>query len=615
MKEYIVDFNDILDKVASLSPISDESIETLAYVFQKKAQSKEIAYFEKILGPGGEGAYSKLSKADEKKIEKFVNVKFTSVHNVKNGSFIVFPEAHKKEVSMTHGIVFKLKDNKTMVVSNDGRVVVLRNQEPFICIPVDNQSFTLNTMPIKALSIGDCFFVIRGNEAKEPLIARRVSPMSTLEEEFGFINPRESNINKDKRHSIGKIINVDDAKSLYVDSSNKDYDWNSSKNKHYTIKTLKNADFEDIENNEYMRRKSEETGLTQDRIKEICELFGYSKNNNIIAADEDYKVFKILGPLTGYVKSQNDYELIKNATDAGYGIDEMEKVAIDNNKIVLTCIDRKLNRFNLSIDYKDTSSRFMQGRNISFNNITKAKAKAILRILGYQGSKLSECIFKAKNEPRCIVPVPASCTLEDINKLEGGEMTNTSKEAVKDVLNQYANPYTIAKAVGIATTAGLLLNAGNVALVPALAGTKPAVDGVRVLSKILKNAESASIGLEKVANSQESDVILDYAKAVTIAHNYIEKVASVISDDKNIYPGLKDITLEVLKARPVYEKIAYDLTGYKVNQRLQGQEIISPSVIGNAIDSLDNLVKIANAVNNAMDLEKLSFIDKKNKEA
>ena len=599
MKNYLVDLNDILDKIASLKPISEESLDTISYVFQKKARTNDVKYFEKILGPGGEGAYGDLSKEEEKKIEKFSKIRFTSAHNLPNGCFIVFPEAHGTEVSMNHGIVFKLNNKATMIVSNDGRFVILENSEPFICLKVDNQSFRLNTIPIKALDKDDKFFVINGNEAQSPLKVISNTTMSYLLDEWDY--PVFSPKSKDNRHSIGHLIELTSA-----DPTSKSD--NTPARKIKRIRTLEDANFENMSKDEYVLKKSNQFCIPIDIVERSCR-FGY-KEEEFVVADENFKVFKLTGPLTGYIKSQQEFELVKNANDAGYDIDDIEKVAFSQNKITLVCTDRKNNRFNLSIDYRDTDSRFLQGRNLRFNNITKAKAKAILRILGYQGAKLSECIFKAKNEPRCIVPVPASCTMEDIKRLDGGEMTNTSKQAVKDALNEYANPYTIAKAVGIATTAGLLLNAGT-AIAPTVAGSGAAVAGTRILSKILKNAENASIGLEKVASDESSDIILDYAKAATIAHNYLEKVAEVINDDKNLYPGLKDITLEVLKAKPVYEKIAYELTGYKVNQRLQGKEIINPSVIGNAIDSLDNLVKVASEINKTMDLEKLSFVKRK----
>lgn len=602
MKTYEISLDNILDKIAEINPMSEQDFETICHVFQKKAQMNELAYFEKL---AKEDEEEELDRIAEERIEKIASVKFQSVHNLKNGSFIVFPETRNKEVFLTPAIYFKeLKaadfnsniPGFSMVVANDGRIAILKNGDPFICMPVDKQTFKLHATGIKSLGRDDIFFAMKKNSACSPIKINEVYKITTVKDEWGY--PIGTN-SKDNYKSAGLIF-----KGFHE----------TDKIKRYSgmvyIRTLKDTKFDSLSKDEYVSRKANEIAEPINSVKRSSRLSD-SNGNSCICTDEDTTVFVVTGYITGYLKSQSDYERIHQYKDAGYDLDEITKMAAFTtlNTVNLTCINRKDNKFNLTIDYKDTDARMFKGRNLSFNNITKAKAKAILRIVGFQGMKVSEAIFKAKNEPNARLPLPATCTMEDIKKLEGGEMTNTSSKAIKDAIHEYADPYKIAKGIGVATTAGLLLGAGT-AVAPSIS-TPVVATGLRVLGKIVNHAAESANEFEKLAQDHESEVFLDYAKSMVIAHNYLDKVATVINDNKNSYPALKDASLEVLKAKPVFEKMAYELTGYKVNQSLSGTETIRPVLISQAIENLDNLVKIASAVNGSMDIEMLNFMSKK----
>ena len=241
-----------------------------------------------------------------------------------------------------------------------------------------------------------------------------------------------------------------------------------------------------------------------------------------------------------------------------------------------------------------------------FNRISKGKLKAILRILKFEGNTISEIIFKAKNEQKAEYPIPASCTIKDIQELQGGDVHNVSKEAVKGAVQKYINPLNIAKGLALATASGLVTDGVGqlLAKYPASPNVASKLGG---FAKFFSESAELSGAFEKAAQEYESEDFLDYARVIALSGHFSEKVATALEDHNNVYPSLKDVAHEIVMAKPVLEKFAYDLTALKVNQSMHKTEMVPNNIIRGAIENMDTLYKMAYGIDNAIDKDNLTF--------
>lgn len=601
-KEIITDLNGILERVASVSPMTDKEYDALAFVINKKAHEERTAMFEKMASD-----MSEPTRKEMELIEKKVQFKFQDASSMENGEFIVFPEMSNGQISMTPGVVLSELDESVcgiagrsfkFVCAIDGRIKVIGNGEQFLCTKAPNKAFKLPTNGLGVLKQGDVFFAIKDNDVIPPSEVTQV------------INVRVGD--RAIENAINSVCKVFDCCTIDMAENQKDVffatrkeDRHSWKKGRFAITSMDGKKFEKMPYHEFLEAKAKETVLAEDMINAVMPKWTLNLETakDILTTDMQTPIIKVKGIINTNFKSQHEFDTKNQLCEAGY---DVEKVAFTMNTVTVYCNDRKQGIYNMVVEYRNTEERFMNLRKQIFNRVSQGKAKAILRILKFEGNMVSEIIFKAKNEPKAVYPIPASCTQEDIKELQGGEETNVSKENIKNSVKKYVNPLTIAKGLAVATTAGLAQSAATdfVTKYPMSPANLSKLDS---LNSIFKMSGELSGELEKAAQKYESEDFLDYARVMAISAKFGEKIATIIEDKNNAYPSIKEVSQEIMMAKPVLEKFAYDLTTLKVNQSVQGHELIAPNVISETISTMDNLYKCACAVNRSINKDDLTF--------
>lgn len=605
--EIITDLNDLLEKTASIAPMTEEEMEAIAFVLSKKAHEERVAKLDKIANEVEEP-----TRREMELIEKKASFKFTDASSMKHGDFIVFPEIDGSEVSLTPAVILSDLDDTMInvkgkafkfVCSIDGRIKVL-DGEKFLCAKAEDKAFKLPTTGFGSLKEGDTFFALKGNKVIAPSAVRSITA------------PRIGSHDRYDENSINKICNIfecstidcaENKKDIYFSPSTPRGDsrdsWRRGK---FSIVTMDGKKFENTTMHEFLEAKSKETGLTQDKINAVIPRWALDLEENggkLLTTDMQSPIIKVKGVITTNFKTQEEYDTKSRLHEAGY---DVEKTAFTVNTITVYCVDRKQNIFNITVEYKDTEERFMNLRKQIFNRVSKGKLKAILRILKFEGNTISEIIFKAKNEQKAEYPIPTSCTIKDIQELQGGDVHNVSKEAVKASVEKYINPLNIAKGLALATASGLVTD--GVGQILAKHPVSPSVASkLGGFAKFFSESAELSGAFEKAAQEYESEDFLDYARVLALSGHFSEKVATALEDHSNVYPSLKDVAHEIVMAKPVFEKFAYDLTALKVNQSMHKAEMVPNNVIRGAIENMDTLYKMAYGIDNAISKDNLSF--------
>ena len=605
--EIITDLNALLEKTASIAPMTEEEMEAIAFVLSKKAHEEHVAKLDKIANEVEEPTRREMAV-----IEKKASFKFTDASSMKHGDFIVFPEIDGSEVSLTPAVILSDLDDTMVnvkgkafkfVCSIDGRIKVL-DGEKFLCAKAEDKAFKLPTTGFGSLKEGDTFFALKGNKVIAPSAVRSITA------------PRIGSHDRYDENSINKICNIfecstidcaENKKDIYFSPSTPRGDsrdsWRRGK---FSIVTMDGKKFENTTMHEFLEAKSKETGLTQDKINAVIPRWALDLEENggkLLTTDMQSPIIKVKGVITTNFKTQEEYDTKSRLHEAGY---DVEKTAFTVNTVTVYCVDRKQNIFNITVEYKDTEERFMNLRKQIFNRVSKGKLKAILRILKFEGNTISEIIFKAKNEQKAEYPIPTSCTIKDIQELQGGDVHNVSKEAVKGAVQKYINPLNIAKGLALATASGLVTD--GVGQLLAKHPVSPSVASkLGGFAKFFSESAELSGAFEKAAQEYESEDFLDYARVLALSGHFSEKVATALEDHNNVYPSLKDVAHEIVMAKPVLEKFAYDLTALKVNQSMHKTEMVPNNVIRGAIENMDTLYKMAYGIDNAISKDNLSF--------
>ena len=609
LAEIVTDLNALLEKTASIKPMSDEELETIAFVLNKKADEENEARFEKLANE-----IEEPTRREIEAMEKKASFKFSDASLMKHGDFIVFPEINGSDISLTPAVILSDLDDSMIdrkgktfkfVCAIDGRIKVL-DGEKFLCAKAEDKAFKLPTTGIGSLKVNDTFFALKGNKVIPPsTVMNIIEPRVNRQNDFGY-----------DKNSINKICNIFECATIDCAETKKDIYFSPSERRgngigawrkgRYSITTMDGKKFENTTIHEFLKAKSEEVGLPQETVNAVIPRWALDLEENggkIFTSDMQSSVIKVKGGITTNFKTQEEFEAKSKLHEAGY---DVEKVAFTVNTVTVFCVDRKQNLFNMTVEYKDTEERFMNLRKQVFNRISKGKLKAILRILKFEGNTISEIIFKSKNEPKAQYPIPASCTMENIKEIQGGDVHNVSKEAVKANIQQYVNPLAIAKGLAMATATGLITDSAAqlVAKHPVSPNVAAKLGG---FAKFFSECAELSGAFEKAAQEYENEDFLDYARVLALSGHFSEKVATALSDTNNVYPSIKDVAHEIVLAKPVLEKFAYDLTALKVNQTMQRSEMIPNNLIRGAVENMDTLYKMAFGIDNAISKDNLTL--------
>lgn len=601
--EIVTDLNALLEKSASIKPMSEEEYEAITFVLQKHAAQKEKDYLEKLAADEENETPTRKELRD---MEAKANVRFYDAKDMPHGTFIVFPEMNGTEISLTPGVVLsdfselKIKkhfSNFKCVVSQDGRMKIL-DGEKFICKPAPDRAFKFPTTSLASLTDDDVFFALMGDKVLVPSVVKHVSELK-----LGGFGEGNSVRTVGKCLTLQAVTDTSAGNIFRKDVANEGY----SVAGRYSVLTLNDKRFEYMNYNTFLQDKAKEQVLSTDIINAIVPKYdlnlGLSEHASVLVTDDNSKIIKVKGSIDNNFKTQDEYEMKTKLSESGY---DVEKVAFSINTVTIVCTDRRSKVFNVTVEYRDTEERFMNLRRQQFNSISEGKLRAILRITKFQGSQINEIIYKAKNEPRASYPIPESCTVEDIKKLQGGAVTNVSKESVKAAVSKYINPFEITKTLAVATAADMIGRGATSMITPD--NVKKMGKVFNFINKIASEAGELSATFEKLAAEHESEEFLDYARALATSSFFHEKLATAMKDERNCYPSVVDVAHEIVMAKPVFEKFAYDLTALKINQQIHKQEIVNPNVVSHAILGLDQLYKTARAIEAGFDKDNLKFM-------
>lgn len=623
--------DDMLEKSVNLKPLTEKQIESITYCINKAARDKFSDEIEKL---AAEEKDSKLTREERKALEN--KTFFTNISSFKNGDYITFPYRQENDISMAPGIVLELSssvpgveggkkiNNKMKVVmTTENNYLPIKKGMNFLCKKSNNESFKLRSVEISKLSADSKFILGSGSEFSPIFKIEKIDAVRKAVTESGknkiyreFVGSDDCGSNVSKGQvNLENLFTILACVPVGVD----EYFLNLSDKStvYFVVGDFDTNRIVKINSPDDISQISKKVRMVYDNNYRYFEsiLSKYQYSGRVYAVDLNTKVIPVMSKIKGYFESQAQYENMDSLHTAGYNLMGLEKLAADTNKIRVICTDRKNEKYNLSFDYKDTSKRLFRMRRQQFSGISKEKLKVILRLLKYNPKTINDIVFKAKNEPSVSYPISADCTIEDINKIENGNIINLSAKNTKEAISDAIGADKLAKSIALAIPAALTANAISTTVRNNPDGTLAGVlknPTIRAIFGMKKRAKELSQRFEKYASENDSYELLDIAKMFAIEHNMLDKIAESLDSD-NIYPGLFSLSKEVSNAKPVLEKFAYDLIGLKIDQQKAGIEKIGSIEIQSAVESLDELYKIAYSISENADIDHIKFVQIKKK--
>lgn len=581
----VIDLDELLDIAASIAPMSDNECYAFAQIIEQKAYNDYKERFEKTASSWN---LNDLTEREERKLEKKAKQKLSNLADFKNGDFIAFPELSQNGISMTPAIVFETSRGK-MVLTQDRRYEMVKNHSEFICGPLQTE-FKIKMGAVNQLEEGSEFILLVGDKAE---------PVQTVRHTKSFLKhdkPLSWDIETDKH--LPKCL----AKFIYYSEAERD--------KAKVLCMLNNGSaVTSVSAEECAELVARDNGMTEGDIRRFVPEFRYLQKDDILAVNPKTPLIFVTSRIATRITSNKQLDSIDKLHQTGHEIGlETEKVAFSLNSITVLCKNRKMKVFDLAIEYKDSSARMMTKRRRDFNNISIGKLKAILYMLKYDGQVINDIIYKAKTELKAEYPLPYGCSEEDIANVFGGnEEVNVSKETIKNTVSKFVNPNALAKGVASAATVALLADAGTQHILRGGAGSAGLQKAMTFAGNIMKGANEVATEFEKIAIANESEIYLDYAKTMALTSLFAEKIAMAIDDEKNTYPSIKDMSRSILAAKPVFEKLAHNMTKEKYDG-LKGENIANMAVLGSGVLLLDRLHKLAYEVDKSLDLTDMKFM-------
>lgn len=602
-----VNLDGILEKVASVAPMTEKQFDAIAYVLNKKAHDEHMGNLEKLASEIDE---IKTTRKDVKNFEKFKNINYIDASQVSNGETIVFPEQKGNELTLTPAIVFTKFETplgngvRTMVVANDGRIKLLKSGDKFLCIKAE-KNFTLPRTELAAVEENNSFFALKGDDLYGPFTIREKEIAHEKSCFKQYVSPEQEKIRMD----ILSVVPVlsDDFGAIASDS-----DRIVEGRRMPIVLATEDRKFDELNYTDFIKMMAMDQGLPEDKTSMLLPKYRVTNQaypvfekgtksehnkakNIVVVSSPQTKVFKINGVITTHLKDKGELDHLYKLASTGYDLTEKSAMNLNEN-IRVECIDRKQKLFNVSVNYRDKDKRFMNARRQNFDRIGEQKLRAFLHILKFDSNVVKEIVYKAKNEPRCFYPLPAKCTTEDVKKLEGGSMINLSTRDVKKTVNKFVNPSNIAMSVSTALISGLAADT-----LTDFAKTKNGLKVFDTLKKFANESKALSVSFEKLAKEHENVEYLDYAKAMALSYHLNEKVATAINDTNNVYPDLVDAARDITASKELLEKFAYDLTSRKINQQKAKYYEANPNYLVGAVNMIDNMYKVAGAIENSID--------------
>jgi predicted Zn-ribbon and HTH transcriptional regulator len=613
-------FDAACEKVAALKPLTKDNEVAIMSAFEKIAHEELMGGLEKL----ADDTNSSIDAAVEK-LAALHDPVYVNANTLPGGTTISFPEKKGNEFTITKAVIVDsymdfsfLKAPKTkMIVAQDGRMIMLKPGDTFLCVEDDSAIFSLPTRPLSTLKDGDFVSSFVGDKALFPSRVNWINADVLKSESDVFAIGRNkssfhngpiveasTNVNSEKNRIVTYNVSplmgeVDDASMFNMEPSILD---NKRAKARLVLVESAGGKFDEITYSDFIKRKAEETGMNELIIRNSASAYSVcsqpernyeerEKSDKVVIVDSDMKMIVFTGIIDNYLK--NEKEIDKLATYSGVSEDEIEKSAAgERESVIVRLIDRQKNLYFIQIYFKDQSKKMMSMIKREFRNVQENHLKEVLRLLGFDVNKIADIIYKAKNENYVNYPLPVN---NQASMLTGGTSTNVAAENFKKTLTKVVNPQDV-KEVLLGQVLGAMIAQA------AISGGAKAIRGLGEVKKFASEAEALSIEFEKKAMELKDGELLKVAKAMYAAHEMNDKIHEIGAAGTK-YPAFYDFAKGIVESQPYLEKMAMDLIAEKTMMYLNKNVDFSmnPNTLGRAVKHIDILVKEAHAVVNTID--------------
>lgn len=339
--------DEALEKLASMKPITSDDWKALENTIKEKVVGVEVEGLQKMAEEIREHDDSKMAMI----FNKVKEMPFVDANSLPHGTIVAFPELQCKEISMNKGIIIddymdiagivprKIK----IIVSQDCRMKILDNRDRFLCFKVDPQGFRIHARELDIISKDDLFFAFDGNKALVPCVVRNITERVLRnggEVGYNDFSPTDQDENRKttafgrsgvKVYDLEPIYECTRAMSLFsddgVDRTKANEDIFRSPG-HIKLATLKNAKFNEVPYNEFLKKKACELGITEMLAlglaphEDVCTSKGSQTKNGgyrfsgnvVLCTDENTKIIRIKGLIKDHMRNKEDLEHMANAS-------------------------------------------------------------------------------------------------------------------------------------------------------------------------------------------------------------------------------------------------------------------------------------------------------------
>lgn len=561
--------DEILSKSASVKEIKEINYAAVEAIVREKVAASVVEKLEKVASINID---KKVSHAEEV-FAKMEKLPLKSIHTMKHGQKILFPEVKGNEISMTPGIVFKKIDKDyykacryetitttytALVMSYDGRIALLGSGQNMLALEDDNVNFKLPSTRLKAVQPKQNYIAISGDNVVAPFyisnrMESRYEPLQIVKELSEILGVHDPIISIKPAfvESDGWIPDISivlmngepfksHLKSVRV-GGNKRYS-------NGVVEKLK----------KYLINKPE-------LLSSVSSLISFDSS---IVADPETRVAKINGVITGYVSNKNELNPnINRAADhlklANYDVLKIEKVAKDKDEYSV-----KVNGKNK----KDFGSK-----------LSKKETQTVMLSMGYKPDEIGEAMHCVKHTGKYNKQLPKNT---DINKLYDGEVDSRTKrimKAVKDSAFDKKKAKDALKDFYIGTATGTL---GEMA-----SENDTVYAALEYLSKFAKESSAAAITFEKLAIEYKSEELQNVAKAMVCANNLFNSVKDAYNGKElNLF---KEACESVVSNKDALEEITTGLAQLSRDQFIQSDEYVPYEAIRTATEVIGGMYELS----------------------
>ena len=611
-----------MEKLAKVRPITDNDYKKLESQIRQRVATERIKNFEKI----AKEVESDLTKeATEKLFSDVEKIKWTDAASVKNGTIIKFAERDRNEVKLTKAAVFtnthpyfkNVAPKMRMIVTIDGRVKILAATDKFPCILSEDKTINIKSQSLRNIERGMSIIILKDGKITPPLDVN-ISSVGIANNGEGFrANAWSDNISKKFEFNSASKIDIYHLQTVTPSRSSIYSPIISSSNFrscHIELVKLPGTNFDFIKRDDFNKIKAKELGLQNqgdvDRVlkddyiiikkPDTRNCTSRYDNQNILpeyeetvfCADELSRIIVIQGTIDEYLKNTKDIHNFVSETER----DQISKIAMGNEYLEVKRNSSDNEKYDISVTFIDRSERVYKPRTRRFTSLDENKAREIIKGVGFDISKVSEMVVKAKKEGYGKYELPITATPDNlIDGGVGGTVCNIMNGIKKTVFSP-----TVSDAIATNVISALITSS--------FGGPQTSQAVQRYLKSASEESKALSVVFEKMAAEKDSDDLLDIAKLMATSSIYHDKVYEIVKEAKNL-SNMISITSDIIDLKPFMEKVAYDIIGIKTFGYANGEHAISPDYLTGVIRNLDGFYKLAATMGKEAGLFKPTTLD------